>query len=187
MPRERFATFLETASKRWRIPVGLLAAQIDVESGFDQFKKSDRGIGLFQIAQPVAFRIGKEYSIPASPLENAEININLGAAFMRSLYYQSFETSKRQGYGDALMKYYAIMQDVDPRKMSPEMAERAAKYATKVVTDFERVGNWNQLEAPTVEARKAEKKIFAEPILLGLGLVPLLLIVGLGYMIFRKR
>lgn len=150
-----YVSLLIEVAKRWGIPEVLLSHQVNAESSFRPSVVSPAGaVGLMQIMPTTAPAVAKRHGIPAGPLTDPRVNLNLGAAYMRELFNAAwkFRPDPKGAYKLALAGYLAgprrireIAQGIRP------MTSTEDAYVKKVIWDFEKTELWSQLKPPRVK------------------------------------
>lgn len=174
-----YVPLMKKVARRWKLPEILLSHQVHTESSFNPKAKSSAGaIGLMQVMPGTAVAIAKRHGLPAGPLTDPTVNLNLGAAYMRELFEVAykFRPNVKEAYKLALVGYLAGPRRIREIAEGGSMTPTERRYVDKVIWDFEKTESWSQLKPPAV----GDRALFGIPL-------SWLLILGVGYYIVQKN
>lgn len=144
-----YVPLIKAVARRWRLPEVLISHQMHAESNFEPNEVSTAGaVGIMQVLPSTAAVVAARNNIPAGPLENAEINANLGAAYMRENLNTAFKytNNPETAYKAALVGYLAGPARISKVINNPaEIRNAEQNYIDKVIWDFEKTESWNQV------------------------------------------
>lgn len=173
-------SLIEKMSLKYGIPEVLISHQMKTESNFDPNAESPVGaVGLMQIMPATARVIARRHNLPDGPLNNPEINADLGVAYMRELYdftWRNITTDPKRAYELALIGYFAGPAQISKIAGGQTMTRAEKNYVDSITWDFTKTENWNQIKAPGTMELKKKRFPWAT-----------LLMIGGVYLIYKKK
>lgn len=157
-----YTDLLAKVATRYSLPVELLRHQVYRESAFNPKAVSKKGaVGLMQLLPSTAAAVGARHHLPTEPLTDPEVNMNLGAAYMRELLDVAFRytTDPRKAYEGALVGYFAGPARISKVLSGAPMTKAERSYVDKVIWDFK---DWHLIK-PTGLKDKEIAVTIAEP------------------------
>lgn len=154
---EAIYSIVKKAAERWRLPEKLVHNQIAAESDYRADAVSSAGaVGLMQILPLTAADVGARFNLPVEPLDDPEINVNIGCAYMRYLLNIAFKYTDIpiKAYAAALIGYFAGPSRIKTVIDNSDEATRAEiDYAEKVLADIKGV-DWKAVGPWTGDEKK---------------------------------
>jgi soluble lytic murein transglycosylase-like protein len=155
-----YIPLIEKMAIRYGIPEVLISHQMNQESGYNPTLVSSAGaVGIMQIMPKTALALSGRYDIPAGPLEDPDINAQLGVQYMRELFdyaYKNIVRDRRNAYELALAGYFAGPARMSKIYEGAPMTPGEKRYVANIIWDFEDTEKWSQLKLPDAALKKVK-------------------------------